>query len=163
MENQDNQSTSFSTIEVLLKDINQHIPIILIKEDTFTINYFVRGYHAYIDIGAPKTGDIDLEVTPEEEKNEHDKFAVAIYHDKRVVGHAQKKHLSKPFYQFLSLPSCSISCEVTGKRVNRVGGYGLEIPVKYKFIGPEKAINWMKTQVNKKVNDIVKKTEHCMS
>ena len=41
--------------------------------------------------------------------------------------------------------------------------YGLEIPVKYKFIGPEKAINWMKTQVNKKVNDIVKKTEHCMS
>ena len=41
--------------------------------------------------------------------------------------------------------------------------YGLEIPVKYKFIGPEKSINWMKTQVNKKVNDIVKKTEHCMS
>ena len=31
MENQYNQSTSFSTIEVLLKDINQHIPIILIK------------------------------------------------------------------------------------------------------------------------------------
>ena len=41
--------------------------------------------------------------------------------------------------------------------------YGLEIPVKYKFVGPEKAINWMKTQVNKKVNDIVKNTEHCMS
>ena len=41
--------------------------------------------------------------------------------------------------------------------------YGLEIPVKYKVIGAEKAINWMKTQVNKKVNDIVKKTEHCMS
>ena len=41
--------------------------------------------------------------------------------------------------------------------------YGLEIPVKYKFIGPEKAIIWMKTQVNKKVNYIVKKTGHCMS
>ena len=39
--------------------------------------------------------------------------------------------------------------------------YGLETPVKYKCIGPEKAINWMKTQVNKKLNDIV--TEHCMS
>ena len=25
--------------------------------------------------------------------------------------------------------------------------YGLEIPVKYKFIGPDKAINWKKTQV----------------
>ena len=30
--------------------------------------------------------------------------------------------------------------------------YGLEIHVKYKFIGPEKAIIWMKTQVNKKVS-----------
>ena len=39
--------------------------------------------------------------------------------------------------------------------------YGLEIRVKYNYFGPEKAINWMKTQVNKKVNDVV--TEHCMS
>ena len=54
-----------------------------------------------------------MEVIPEE-KNEHDKFAAAIYHDKRFVGHATK-NLSKQFYQFLSLPSCSISCEVTGK------------------------------------------------
>ena len=102
-----------------------------------------------MDIWTPKTGDSDLEVTPEE-NNEQDKFAAAIYHDKRVVGHAPK-NLSKQFYQFLSLPSCFISCE-TGKRVN-----------KYKFTGPEKAINWMKTQVNKKVNDIVKNTEHYMS
>ena len=35
--------------------------------------------------------------------------------------------------------------------------YGLEIHVKYKFIGPEKAINLMKMQVNKT------ETEHCMS
>ena len=62
MEHRDNQSTSFSTIEVLLKDINQHIPIILIKEDTFTSNCFVRGYYAYMDIWAPKTEDSGLEV-----------------------------------------------------------------------------------------------------
>ena len=66
-----------------------------------------------MDIWAPKTGGSDLQVTPEE-KNEHDKFVAAIYHDKRVVGHAPK-NLSKQFYQFLSFPSCSISCEVTGK------------------------------------------------
>ena len=65
----------------------------------------------YMDIWAPKTGGSDLEVTPEE-KNEHDKFA--IYHDKRVVWHAPK-NLNKQFYHFLSLPSCSISCEMTGK------------------------------------------------
>ena len=42
------------------------------------------------DIWAPKTGDSDLEVTPEE-KNEHDKFVAVIYHDKRVERHAPKK------------------------------------------------------------------------
>ena len=40
---------------------------------------------------------------------------------------------------------------------------GLEIHVKYKFIGPEKSIIWKKAQVKKKVNDIVKKIEDCMS
>ena len=38
--------------------------MVLIKEDTFIINCFVRSYHAYMDIWAPKTGDSDLEVTP---------------------------------------------------------------------------------------------------
>ena len=52
----------------------------------------------YMDIWAPKTGDSDFEVTPEE-KNEHDKFVAAIYHDKRVVENATK-NLSKQFYQF---------------------------------------------------------------
>ena len=42
-----------------------------------------------MDIWAPKSGDSDLEVTPEEKK-EHDKLAAAIYHDKRAVGHAPK-------------------------------------------------------------------------
>ena len=56
-----------------------------------------------MDIRAPKTRDNDFEVTPEE-KNEHDKFVAAIYHDKRVVENA-KKNLCKQFYQFLSLPS----------------------------------------------------------
>ena len=52
----------------------------------------------YMDIWAPKTGDSDLEVTPEE-KNKHDMFVEAIYHDKRVEGHATK-NLRKQFYQF---------------------------------------------------------------
>ena len=51
-----------------------------------------------MDIWAPKTGDSDLEVTPDK-KNQHDKFVAAIYHEKRVEGHAPK-NLSKQFYQF---------------------------------------------------------------
>ena len=85
------------------------------KESIQRILDFSNVFMNYMDIWAPKSGESDLEVTPEE-KNEHDKCAAAIYHDKRVVRHAPKKtNLSKQFYQFLSLPSCSNSCEVTGK------------------------------------------------
>ena len=39
---------------------------------------------------------------------------------------------------FLKVPNTSIEVEVVGKRMNRGGGYGLEIPVVYRFNGPEK-------------------------
>ena len=53
------------------------------KESIQRIWEFSNVFMNYMDIWAPKTGDSDLEVTPEE-KNEHDKFAAAIYHDKRL-------------------------------------------------------------------------------
>ena len=73
---------------------------------------FSNVFMNYMDIWAPKTGDSDLEVTPEGKTSTisvRQQFTMT-----RVVGHAPK-NLSKQFYQFLSLPSCSISCEVTGK------------------------------------------------
>ena len=39
---------------------------------------------------------------------------------------------------FLKVPNTSIEVEVVGKRLNRGGGYGMEIPVTYRFNGPEK-------------------------
>ena len=39
---------------------------------------------------------------------------------------------------FLMIPSTSIEVEVVVKRLNRRGGYELEIPVKYRFYGHEK-------------------------
>ena len=33
---------------------------------------------------------------------------------------------------------------VVGRRVNRGGGYGLEIPVRSQFLGPANAIDWLK-------------------
>ena len=39
---------------------------------------------------------------------------------------------------FLTLPNTTIEAEVVGKRLNRGGGYGLEIPVIYRFYGKEK-------------------------
>ena len=73
------------------------------KESIQGIWDFSNVFMNCMDIWAPKTGDSDLEVTPEE-KIERDKFAAEIYHDKRVVGHAPK-NLSKQFYHCKVVPS----------------------------------------------------------
>ena len=46
-------------------------------------------------------------------------------------------------------PNCTIECKVTGKRVNRGAGYGLEIPVQSRFIGAEKAAEWVEKNIKK--------------
>ena len=63
----------------------------------------------------------------------------------------------------MKIPNCTIGCKVTGKRVNRGTGYGLEIPVQYRFIGVEKAVEraekniiFFFENINKKVNKCVK-------
>ena len=115
---------------------------------------FTRGYHAYIDSWDPKVGDENLELVPEED-NEHDDFAVAIKFEDRIVGHVPK-NLSKIKNRFTKIPSCSLRCKVTGKRVNRGAGYGLEIPVVYELIGPEKAVDlWGRGGNIRKILDIV--------
>ena len=140
MQKATSQNSSFFGFE-LLKNIDQAIPVTLVKVDTYILHSYFRGYHAYMNIWNLKLGDSDVEVK-HEVNNEHDKFAIAIFHSKIIVGHVLK-NLSKFFYRFLSLPNCTISCELTGKRVNRGGGYGLEIPVKYTFLESNKAIEWI--------------------
>ena len=67
---------------------------------------------------------------------------------------------------FHTLPHCFMEAEVLGKKVNRGGGYGLEIPVRYHFLGPAKT----KVQnflckgirlVKKKIRNRKKKTPEC--
>ena len=77
------------------------------------------------------------------EDSKHDDFAVAIKFEDRIVEHVPK-NLSKIMNHFTKIPSCSLRCKVTGKRVNRGAGYGLEIPVVYELIGTGKAVDWGK-------------------
>ena len=91
-----------------------------------------------MDIWKPKVGDENFCLKSENE-NQHDKFAVAIVLEERIVGHVPK-HLSKIFHQFVKIPNCIIGCKVTGKRVNRGAGCGVEIPVQYRFIGAKKEV-----------------------
>ena len=160
MQKATSQNSSYFEFE-LLKNIDQPIPVILVKLDTYASHSYVRGYHAYMNIWNPKLGNNDVEVK-HEVNNKHDKFAIAIFHSKRIVVHVPK-NLRKFFYQFLSLPHCTISCEVTSKRVNRGGGYDLEIPVKYTFLRPNKGIEWIEKRVTKIIKEVLMKTEHCLS
>ena len=61
MQKATSQSSSFFEFE-LLKNIDQPVPVILVKVDTYTLHSYVRGYHAYMNIWNPKLGDNDVKV-----------------------------------------------------------------------------------------------------
>ena len=96
-----------------------------------------------------------------EEQNIHDKFAVAIVCQDTVVGHVPKI-LSSIFWKFLSLPDTSVQVQVTGKRVNRGSGYGLEIPVKFIFQGTSRAINWIRKRISEVDDGVQAKVDRCL-
>ena len=52
--------------------------------------------------------------------------------------------ISKSISLFLTLPGSFSETKVTGKKINRGGGYGLEVPCKYRISAEEKAVDWIK-------------------
>lgn len=93
-------------------------------------NSFVRGHHVYKDEWPPTVGE-NLNCV-REPLNEKDKNAVAVMRDDKVVGHVPLFY-SRCVGQFLEISSIAVTCTVTGERVNRGGGYGLEVPCQYSF------------------------------
>ena len=141
------------------------IPILLDEHFTvFKYSSYSRSYHAYKEIWNPLVGDDSLICEPEE-SNEHDKYAVAIvFNDcllKRVVGHVPL-YWSKLALKFLEFQNYSIRVAVTGNRVNRGAGLGLEIPVDYFFYGDSRVIAWFKTSIENLVRCIDEKVGKCV-
>ena len=89
----------------------------------------IRGFHIYKDVWEPIVGE-ELECKIED-NNEHDRHAVAVMKEDRVVGHIPREH-SKVCKFFIKRGGC-INVVVCGKRENR--GQGLQIPSKYTFDG----------------------------
>ena len=120
------------------------IPIIIDKDlVTYEYDSFARSFHVYMDIWNPVIGEILK--CKREPTNEVEKHAVAIMCSdslgkESVVGHIPHNKFSS---MFLTIPSTAIEVEVLGKRINRGSGYGLEIPVKYRYYGQEKLIQWL--------------------
>ena len=104
----------------------------------------------YMNVWAAYIGEDCLVCVPETD-NIVDPDAVAIHRDDmvntRVVGNVPLNY-APIFNKFLSLRNHHIRCCVTGKRMNRGGGFGLEVPVDYIFYGKEKAIKWLLSRIS---------------
>ena len=55
--------------ELLLKNIDEEISLVIQKEKQFSFDSFIRGYHAYMEIWTPKVGDDSLYLKCEDGKN----------------------------------------------------------------------------------------------
>ena len=71
-----------------------------------------------------------------EPSNPHDKSAVGVFKGNALVGHAPY-NISGVISQFLRRDCNKGFAEVTGPRVNKGAGYGLEIPCRCKLYGPK--------------------------
>ena len=101
---------------------------------SFEFPSFIRGFHVYMNIWEPEINEV-LNLAHEKD-NKSDKFAIAVLKSGRIVGHAPREN-AKIMYFYLKRGG-SISVTVTGTKVNRGEGVGIEIPGIYRFVGPEK-------------------------
>ena len=76
-------------------------------------------------------------------RNVEDKSAVAVVKDGFVVDQVSKCS-SLWVSMLLRLPKSSINCKVTGNKVNRGAGNGLEIPCDYSAGGDRLWTGWKK-------------------
>ena len=160
----------FGSIQESIQEILCDVEIPILIDNSFSVlkhNSYSRGYHgyhAYMDVWKPLIGDDSLRCKRENDKI-HDENAVAVIHSNhtgpRVVAHIPFLYSSK-FEKFLSLPNHTIRVLVTGKRINRSSGYGLEIPVEYVFNGNEKALQWATKNLDNIDANVNKKFERCL-
>ena len=139
--------------DLLLKDVEEEIPIYTCC-CLYEFDSFIRGYHVYQHILTPVEGETYS--CTRKPGNEQDCNTVAVMYEDRVVGHIPLA-ISKCISLFLTLPGSFLETKVTGKRINRGGGYGLELLCKYRISGQEKACRLEK----EKSDHISKRTLAC--
>ena len=95
------------------------------------IHSVLRGNHAYMEIWTPVVGEmLVLKIEP---TNRHDIHAVAIYREAEIVDHVPC-NLAPNMSAFLMRENKAF--EITGAKVNKGAGYGLEVPCVYCLYGP---------------------------
>ena len=109
--------------------------------DSFEIASYIRGHHVYKQVWTPNVGE--KLVVKRETGNRHDEFAVAVEKDEEIVGHLPQ-HMCRIVSYFLNYSGNIASCTVTGQRINRGVGLGVEVPCIYKFVGQTLYIDRLK-------------------
>ena len=89
---------------------------------------YIHAFHVYKDIWEPVIDQV-LSCIQEPETPE-DKIAVALMNKEKIIGHVPK-NISIWMTIFLKLKNSYVASRVTGEKVSRGGGYGLEIPWEY--------------------------------
>ena len=74
--------------------------------------------------------------------------------DYEVLGHVPKL-MAIWLTKFLKRATNNGKAVVKGKRVNRGGGYGLEVPCEYFFTGDKFSISWLKTKLEKEGFELI--------
>ena len=97
-----------------------------------------RGYHAYMDVWTPVQGEILLRLIPES-TNSVNSNTVAVMKG-RIVGHVPF-NLALVISLFLRRDVNKAFARVTGGKVNRGAGYGLQIQCVYQFYEPKPYID----------------------
>ena len=108
------------------------------------IQSYIRGYHAYMEVWTPTIGEILL--VKSEPTNCQDSKAVAILKENVTVGHVPQ-NIAPRLFHFLRRDVNKAFAEVTGHKVNRGAGYGLEIPCTYRLYGPPTYIRRMEALI----------------
>ena len=107
------------------------------------ISSYVRGVHAYKDIWEPREGEVLLLKC--EPDNVEDRFAVAVIKSEQIVGHVPKT-LAPVVIKERGCKKGTV--RITGKRVNRGGGFGLEAPCIFRLYGPDAYLARLKKLVD---------------
>ena len=70
-----------------------------------------------------------------------------------MIGHLPRSFCHY-FSQYLLIRGSTVLCEVTGKRINRGTGYGLEIPRRYTINGNKLAMRWLSELILKEATNL---------
>ena len=109
------------------------------RSPSFECHSFIRGHHVYCVSWTPVVGEeLVLRRQPDNLYYQH---AVAVIRDEEIVGHVpRERNMSSTIFYFLAYDGNVGFCRITGPRVNRGIGLGVEVPCVYLFYGGKKYI-----------------------